>query len=94
MERGREENTVWAGVVLDIPPYQHTYDLTDSISRSEAFQKSSACVQHGYGADMMVCAVENERVSESHRKIILKKCGGGILFAFRIVKNNDFGRIS
>ena len=82
MERGREENTVWAGVVLDIPPYQHTYDLTESISRSEAFQKSSACVQHWYGADMMVCAVENERVSESHRKIIKKPVVGAYFLHF------------
>ena len=67
---------------LEIPSYQHTYDLTEFLLRSEAFQKSSACVQHGYGADMMVCAVENERVSESLPKIIKKPVVGAYFLHF------------
>ena len=65
MERevGKEE-------CLEIPSYQHTYDLTESLLRSEAFQKSSAydptCARHRQGG----MRSGNESVSESLSKII------------------------
>ena len=76
---------------LEIPSYQYTYDPTGSLLRSEAFEKNSACIQHGHGTDMVVCAMENESVPESlFSKKHVKTYGGSILFAFRIVKTNDF----
>ena len=53
---------------LEIPSYQHTYDPTGSLLKSEAFEKNSACIQHGHGTDMVVCAMENESVPESLSK--------------------------
>ena len=67
---------------LEIPSYQHTYDPTGSLLRSEAFEKNSACIQHGHGTDMVVCAMENESVPESLSKSLEKPMVGAYFLHF------------